>query len=97
MKEKWLGFCRFVDSLHPVRMVALGYLTYVLAGWVLLALPNSHAAAPVPALDALFTSASAVSTTGLTTVSTGKPGHEWPVGTTARAPTTMRRCRTSSA
>ena len=71
MKEKWLGFCRFVDSLHPVRMVVLGYLTYVLAGWVLLALPVSHAAVPVSALDALFTSASALSTTGLTTASTG--------------------------
>ena len=39
MKEKWLGFCRFVDGLHPVRMVALGYLIYILAGWVLLVLP----------------------------------------------------------
>lgn len=71
MKEKWLGFCRFVDSLHPVRMVALGYLVYILAGWVLLALPFSHGAGPVSSLDALFTSASALSTTGLTTVSTG--------------------------
>lgn len=71
MKEKWQGFCRFVDSLHPVRMVALGYLTYILAGWILLALPLSQAAAPVSALDTLFTAASALSTTGLTTVSTG--------------------------
>ena len=72
MKEKWLGFCRFVDSLHPVRMVALGYLAYILAGWVLLALPFSRGSAPVSSLDALFTSASALSTTGLTTVSTGQ-------------------------
>ncbi len=71
MKEKWLGFCRFVDGLHPVRVVALGYLAYILAGWVLLALPLSFGAGPVSSLDALFTSASAVSTTGLTTVSTG--------------------------
>ena len=71
MKEKWLGFCRFVDSLHPVRMVALGYLAYILAGWVLLALPFSRGEVPVSSLDALFTSASALSTTGLTTVSTG--------------------------
>ena len=71
MKKKWQGFCRFVDSLHPVRMVALGYLTYILAGWVLLALPLSHAGARVASLDALFTSASALSTTGLATVSTG--------------------------
>ena len=71
MKEKWLGFCRFVDSLHPVRMVALGYLAYILVGWVLLALPFSRGEGPVSSLDALFTSASALSTTGLTTVSTG--------------------------
>lgn len=71
MKEKWFGFCRFVDSLHPVRMVALGYLTYILLGWVLLALPFSQGATAVSALDALFTSASALSTTGLATVSTG--------------------------
>ena len=64
MKEKWLGFCRFVDSLHPVRMVALGYLAYILAGWVLLALPFSRGEGPVSSLDALFTSASALSTTG---------------------------------
>ena len=71
MKDKWLGFCRFVDSLHPVRMVVLGYLTYILSGWILLSLPISHRASPVAALDALFTSASALSTTGLTTVDTG--------------------------
>ena len=71
MKEKWLGFCRFVDSLHPVRMVALGYLAYILIGWVLLALPFSRGEGPVSSLDALFTSASALSTTGLSTVSTG--------------------------
>ena len=71
MKEKWLGFCRFVDSLHPVRMVALGYLAYILVGWVLLALPFSRGEEPVSSLDALFTSASALSTTGLSTVSTG--------------------------
>jgi len=71
MKEKWQGFCRFVDNLHPVRLVALGYLAYILAGWVLLALPISYGDRPVSSLDALFTSASALSTTGLATVSTG--------------------------
>ncbi len=76
MKEKWLGFCRFIHHLHPVRLVTLGYLTYILAGWVLLALPISHASGPVSALDALFTSASALSTTGLSTVSTGQ-GFTW--------------------
>ena len=64
MKEKWLGFCRFVDNLHPVRLVVLGYLAYILVGWVVLALPLSFGDQPVSALDALFTSASALSTTG---------------------------------
>ena len=71
MKEKWQGFCRFVDNLHPVRLVVLGYLAYILFGWVLLTLPLSSGEQPVSSLDALFTSASALSTTGLTTVSTG--------------------------
>ena len=71
MKEKWQGFCRFVDNLHPVRLVTMGYLAYILAGWVLLTLPISFGDRPVSSLDALFTSASALSTTGLTTVSTG--------------------------
>ena len=70
MKEKWQGFCRFVDNLHPVRLVVLGYLAYILFGWVLLTLPLSSGEQPVSSLDALFTSASALSTTGLTTVST---------------------------
>ena len=72
MKERWQGFCRFMGGLHPVRFVALGYVSYVLFGWVLLSLPISHGAGAVSALDALFTSTSAVSTAGLTTVSTGR-------------------------
>ena len=71
MNEKWKGFACFVQNLHPVRLVALGYLSYVTVGWVLLALPFCHAPGVVSSLDALFTAASAVSTTGLSTVSTG--------------------------
>ena len=71
MKEKLQGFCRFISSLHPVRLVALGYLSYVTVGWVLLALPFCHATSAVSGMDALLTSTSAVSTTGLVTVSTG--------------------------
>ncbi|MBN1542849.1 potassium transporter KtrB [candidate division KSB1 bacterium] len=71
MKEKWNGFRRFVDGIHPVRLVALGYLSYILFGWILLSLPFSMAAPHVSALDTLFTSTSAVSTTGLVTASTG--------------------------
>ena len=54
----------------PARYVALGYLGYMLAGWVLLALPMSQAL-PLPALDSLFIAVSAVSTTGLATVDPG--------------------------
>ncbi len=71
MQEKWNGFWRFINTLHPVRLVALGYLSYIITGWVLLALPVCHATEAVSSLDALFTSTSAVSTTGLVTVSTG--------------------------
>jgi len=71
MNGKWQGFVSFIHSLHPVRLVALGYLSYVSAGWLLLALPFCHATDAVSSLDALFTSTSAVSTTGLVTVSIG--------------------------
>jgi trk system potassium uptake protein TrkH len=71
MKALWQGFNRFLQTLHPVRLVALGYLSYVFGGWLLLALPFCHATVTVSALDALFTATSAVSTTGLVTVSTG--------------------------
>ena len=72
MKTRFQGFIDFINSLHPVRLVALGYLSYIIFGWLILALPFGHATDLVSGLDALFTSASAVSTTGLATVSTGK-------------------------
>jgi trk system potassium uptake protein TrkH len=60
----------FVARQDPVKVLVLGYASYVLIGWLLLCLPLC-AARPVGALDALFTATSAVSTTGLGTVSTG--------------------------
>lgn len=77
MKDKWKGFVSFIHSLHPVRLVALGYLSYVIVGWLLLSLPFCHTTNSVSALDALFTSTSAVSTTGLATVSTGTDYSIW--------------------
>ncbi len=71
MKNSCQGFLRYVQSLPPIRLVTLGYLSYVLAGWMLLSLPFTHAQGRVGALDALFTATSAMSTTGLATVSTG--------------------------
>lgn len=52
----------------PFQAVALGFLFLILAGTIVLALPFSSRAG-VPILDHLFTAASAVSTTGLVTVS----------------------------
>ncbi len=57
---------RFRNS-NPVRLVSLGYLSYCLIGWMLLCLPFSMKS-PVGALDNLFTAISALSTTGLSTV-----------------------------
>jgi trk system potassium uptake protein TrkH len=56
--------------MHPIRSVVLGYLMYVVVGWILLSLPICHRVGNTAVgLDHLFTSASAVSTTGLVTVS----------------------------
>lgn len=52
----------------PFRAVALGFLFLILVGTIVLALPFSSRN-EVPILDHLFTAASAVSTTGLVTVS----------------------------
>jgi trk system potassium uptake protein TrkH len=54
----------------PIRLVVVGYASYMLIGWLALCLPFTHETAGAGALDHLFTAVSAVSTTGLTTVST---------------------------
>ncbi len=61
-----------LTTVPAVTQISLGYALYMLFGWVLLCLPIAIAAeAPsVNALDHLFTSVSAVSTTGLVTTST---------------------------
>ncbi len=59
-----------VEHTAPVRLVVLGYLTYIVAGWLLLCLPWCRNGAGASMLDHLFTAVSAVSTTGLATVST---------------------------
>ncbi len=64
---------RIIVRYHHIRPVVLllsGYSAYMLIGWLLLCLPWLHENIAVGFLDALFTSVSAVSTTGLTTVST---------------------------
>ena len=71
MNKLKVGFLAFISRLHPVRLVALGYLSYCLIGWGILSLPVCHETEAVSSLDALFSSTSAVSTTGLVTISVG--------------------------
>lgn len=59
----------FIRELHPLKLVLLGYLSYIMVGWMMLSLPFAQSKS-TPALDNLFTATSAVSTTGLVTVST---------------------------
>ncbi|EBA13607.1 TrkH family potassium uptake protein [Roseobacter sp. CCS2] len=56
--------------LAPAKMLLLGYLSYMIIGWALLAMPFAQEGV-VSALDALFIATSAVSTTGLVTVDPG--------------------------
>ena len=58
--------------VSPGRLIALGFLSVILVGAVLLCLPLSHSGrVPVTPLDALFSAVSAVCVTGLVTVDTG--------------------------
>lgn len=56
--------------LDPAKLLLLGYLSYIVLGWILLSLPFSQAV-PIGALDNLFIATSAVSTTGLVSVDPG--------------------------
>ena len=46
---------------NPAKVLVIGYVGYMLAGWLLLSMPFAHETS-VPVLDNLFTSVSAVST-----------------------------------
>lgn len=59
-----------LSRIHPLKSLLVGYLGYVLVGWVLLSLPIAQQGESAAALDNLFTATSAVSTTGLATVGT---------------------------
>lgn len=59
-----------LHRIHPAKLAGLGYLSYVVFGWLILSLPFAQRT-PVGALDNLFVATSAVSTTGLSTVSIG--------------------------
>jgi trk system potassium uptake protein TrkH len=58
--------------LSPERIFILGFAGYILLGTLFLWLPVSAAKDPVPFIDALFTSTSAVCVTGLVTIEIGK-------------------------
>ena len=60
----------FLNVSAP-KLVLGGYLSYVLIGWIALAMPASSNR-PISLLDHLFTAMSALSTTGLVTVDVGK-------------------------
>jgi len=69
MRQQLVRFFRRLGGLHVARLAFLGYLSYIAAGWVFLCLPWAGKGKPVSTLDHLFIATSAVSTTGLVTVS----------------------------
>jgi trk system potassium uptake protein TrkH len=62
-------FSRF---LSPERIFISGFAGYILLGTLFLWLPLSAAEGPIPFIDALFTSTSAVCVTGLVTIDVGQ-------------------------
>ncbi|MBX2956579.1 MAG: potassium transporter TrkH [Cyclobacteriaceae bacterium] len=61
-------YLKFQLSLTPQQNLLYGFISYTVIGWLLLCLPLFHKQ-PVAWLDNLFIATSAISTTGLTTVS----------------------------
>lgn len=70
LSSRMLNFTTILGNTNPSKILLLGYLSYVLIGWVMLCLPFSQVDS-VNALDNLFIATSAVSTTGLVTVDPG--------------------------
>lgn len=68
MRKTINGVSNFLIGLHPLRLVILGYCSYIVLGWILLSLPFAQQGPGATALDNLFISTSAMSTTGLVTV-----------------------------
>lgn len=70
--SKWIlvrrQYRKFQLSLSPQQNLLYGFLIYTFIGWLLLCLPFCHKQV-VSSLDNLFIATSAISTTGLTTVS----------------------------
>ncbi|MCC9654601.1 TrkH family potassium uptake protein [Rhodopirellula halodulae] len=60
----------YLSRISPLKLLLIGYASYILLGWIGLSLPFAQAGDGVSAIDNLFTATSAVSTTGLATVGT---------------------------
>jgi len=60
----------WLTKLDSIRLLLIGYTSYVVLGWLLLCLPIMHQVSGLKPLDHLFMATSAVSTTGLVTIST---------------------------
>lgn len=69
--SQWLRrLSTWAFGLHPIHLLILGYCSYIVVGWLVLCLPFARQDGGGNWLDHLFTATSAVSTTGLVTVST---------------------------
>ncbi|MCK6608683.1 MAG: potassium transporter TrkH [Flavobacterium sp.] len=62
-------YLKFHLRLNPQQSLFFGFFLYMVLGWIFLSLPFSQKI-PTDFIDTLFTSTSALSTTGLATVST---------------------------
>ncbi len=63
-----LKFERLIVHKNPIHVLIFGYLTYVILGLLFILLPFAHLN-KVPSIDHFFTVVSAVSTTGLVSIS----------------------------
>lgn len=74
MTRSLLGVCRrfagWLAGLDSLRLLLLGYASYIILGALALCLPWACQAPGLKAIDHLFMATSAVSTTGLATIST---------------------------
>lgn len=64
MKRLYQDIRAFIGKVSPVKIVVLGYLFYVIAGYIFLSLPICKRDI-VSSIDTLFVATSAMSTTGL--------------------------------
>ncbi len=69
LHELSASFESLLNTMHPAKVVFFGYLLYIMFGWLLLTIPFTQKENEVKAIDNLFTVTSAVSTTGLATIS----------------------------